>query len=269
MPALLAAGWVFGVLLVQGLLLWLVLVLHPGAAGDLVSGFACQAVAYLLGLFLILRVHAPALSVRALLGVRKTHPAFYPIAILSAAALTPPIDRLFDVIQHRYPHDKPLEHPVSELFVNASTPKLVLLGVIIVLIGPILEEMFFRGALFNPIERGYPASRSLAVGITALLFATAHFDHQELLPLGLIGVVLGLLRQMSGSLIPSTLLHMSFNGLGFYFMMTAAPGAEPAAPLPRWIIAGSSAAVLALLGLAHLLSTRTESAALAQKIDRQ
>jgi uncharacterized protein len=269
MSGLLASGWMFGVVFVQSLLLVLVLGLRPDAQTDLVSGFACQTIAYLLGLFLILRVHAPATSVRAVLGARKTHPGFYPIAILLAAALTPPIDALFEVMLRRYPDSKEAGGRISDLLANASTPKLIAFGAIIMVIGPILEEIFFRGALFNPIERAYPASRSIAVGITAFLFAAAHLDHQELIPLALLGLALGFLRQQSGSLIPPILLHMSFNGVGFYAILTTAPSASATTSPSRLILAGTSAAALLLLGLAHLISTRSEAAANAQELDRQ
>lgn len=270
MPGLLAAGWLSGVLFIQTLLLLLVLGLRPGGAPDLVRNFACQAIAYLLGLFLILRVHAPAASIRVFLGVRKTHPAFYPIAILLAAALTPAIDALFEVIQRRYPDASDTGERITDLLVSASTPKRVVFGVIIVIVGPILEEMFFRGALFNPIDRRYPASRSVAVGITAFLFAIAHLDHQGLFPLALIGLALGFLRQQSGSLFPSILLHISFNAIGLYATLTTTPGAEATAlPLSRGLIAGSVVSALLLLGLAQLISARSEAAAHARELDRQ
>jgi uncharacterized protein len=270
MPGLLAAGWLSGVLFIQTLLLLLVLGLRPGGAPDLVRNFACQAIAYLLGLFLILRVHAPAEGIRAFVGVRKTHPAFYLLAILLAAALTPSIDALFEVIQRRYPDASDAGERITSLLVNASTPKLVVFAVIIGIIGPILEEIFFRGALFNPIDRRYPASPSVAVGVTAFLFAVAHLDHQGFFPLALIGLALGFLRQKSGSLIPSTLLHISFNAIGLYATLATAPGAETTAPpLSRWLIAGSAAAGLVLLGLVQLIGSRSEAAAHARELDRQ
>lgn len=271
MPVFLAGGWLLGVLFLQALLFSIVLSVRHAEQGDLLSGFACQSAAYLLGLFLILRVHAPLASVRAFLGARKTHPAFYPLAVALGAAIVFPIDALFEVIQRRYPEvrDANASERISEMLSHASPPKLIALGVIIVVAGPILEEIFFRGALFKPLERGYPASRSIAVGITAALFAFAHVDHQEMIPLALIGLALGFLRQQSGSLVPPALLHITFNAIGFYATLTAPAGAAAASPTSRWLIAGGAVASLLLLGLAYLLGARTGAAIRAQELDQQ
>jgi membrane protease YdiL (CAAX protease family) len=272
MPVFLAGGWLLGVLFTQNLLLLLVLSARHADQADLVSGFACQAAAFLLGLFLILRVHAPEAGVREFIGARKTHPAFYPLGVVLGAAIVFPADALFELIQRRYPdpRDANASERISEMLSRASPPMLVVLGVILVLIGPVLEEVFFRSALQKPLERSYPASRSIAVGITAVLFAFAHRDLQELIPLALLGLMLGFLRQQSGSIIPSSLLHITFNAISFYSSLAAPHGAGVTAePIPRWMIAAGAGAALSLLALAHVLGTRTEAAARAQELDRQ
>src|SRR5262249_37789052 len=79
-----------------------------------------------------------------------------------------------------------------------------------VLIGPIREELLFRGALFEWAERGWSSSsRWNPIVATTLPFALQHFQFHHyqisaaaLLQVGFtipMGIVFGRLRQLSGS----------------------------------------------------------------------
>jgi len=83
-----------------------------------------------------------------------------------------------------------------------------------VFIAPPIEELVFRGFLFVPIERSKGAVTATIV--TAAVFALPHAEQvggqwQSLVLLFYVGCVLGLVRARTQSVIPSTLLHVSYN----------------------------------------------------------
>jgi membrane protease YdiL (CAAX protease family) len=82
--------------------------------------------------------------------------------------------------------------------------------VIVAVIAPVIEELTFRGLGFGLFERfGTP----IAVLVSAVAFAAAHALLEGFLPILLLGLGLGVMRALSGSVLPSIVLHASFNGL--------------------------------------------------------
>ena len=106
----------------------------------------------------------------------------------------------------------------------------------------------------------------MTIGVTATLFALSHSTRQMYLPIALFGLVLGFVRRASGSLVPSILVHATFNAVAFYAIAAQRPGAPEPPPAAPWVVAASVLAMLALLGCAHLLQTR-EAARIAQEFD--
>lgn len=255
-----AMGWAFGVTFAFIVLRGITLAVRPASTYDLVAQLSCQAIAYLLGLFLILRVHAPQASIRATIGLRPTHPAFYPLALLLGVAVEIPADGLYDALVRRWPTG--VEDRFAEVYRESSSPRRALIALLLIVAGPALEEIFFRGALFRPLLKAHPVEA--VIGVTAMLFALAHLEWQMFLPIGLVGLALALLRQRSGSLVPSFLLHGSFNAVSFLLMALGKPDASPfSAP----VVAASSASALVLVGCIHLLGARSAAAARARELD--
>lgn len=263
-----ALGWTAGTTF---LFLWLgnlTALLRPGAERDLVNGVACQALAYLVGIFLILRVHAPEASIRELLGFRGTHPAFYPLAIALGVALEAPVNRVYQVIDARWPTSAKQEEALLEILAGAGTAERILIGLAIVAVGPLIEEMFFRGAIFSPMRRRHGP---LAVAaLTGALFAVAHVQWQVFVPIGIVGVVLGFVRATSGSLWPALLLHATFNAPPFIAMLERTKDGTVRAddePISLAVTLVSTAAAAGLVGLTHVVGSRTRAAASARERD--
>lgn len=268
-----AVGWTSGVTL---LFLWqlvIVVTARPAARFDLISSFFCQAVAYLLGLFGVLRVYGPRASIREFIGARATHPAFFGLAAALGLALAGPINAIYEVIERRWPSETD-DAELLRIISEASAPERVAIGLVVIVLGPAIEEIFFRGALVRPLRRRYGAAAVVAT--TAVLFSVAHIEPQKFLPIGLFGVVLGVLRVVSGSLLPPILLHATYNGILYAAILTS-PGAEAAggapaaalgkAPLPPWLVAVSAGCAAVLLALAWVLGRRAEGAARAKERD--
>jgi membrane protease YdiL (CAAX protease family) len=74
---------------------------------------------------------------------------------------------------------------------------------------PIVEELFFRGLLLRGLLGRAPVA--VAVVVTGLLFALAHFEALQFPGLAAFGVVLGLLAWRTGRLGPGIAAHAAFN----------------------------------------------------------
>lgn len=263
-----ATLWALGVTSLFTVIALITIGARPGAEDDFVSLFACQAAAYGLGLFGILRFHAPEGSIRELLGVRPTHPLFYVLAVLLGAALHGPASGVSQAIEARWP-DGRMEDRLIELFTSATPVQLVTTGVVLVALGPIVEEVFFRGALLQPLQRRYGLVTVLVM--TSFYFAAAHVEWRLWPPLILVGAVLGLLRVTTGSLAPAVLLHATFNGISFAGLVhDTRPGRTPTdETMPLWLVASGTAATILLLAAVHLLAGRSAIAAAARERDRR
>ncbi len=77
----------------------------------------------------------------------------------------------------------------------------VLVGVIV----PVGEEVFFRGLTFGALRR--VMNRDAAVVTSALFFAGAHLQPVELLPILILGMILAYLYDYTGSLVPGMIAH--------------------------------------------------------------
>ena len=106
--------------------------------------------------------------------------------------------------------------PIEELLKGRHA--VLVYAVFGVLIAPPVEEMAFRGFLYPVVERSY--GKSAAVLVTSAIFSALHgwqygWHWQILLLLLYVGIVFGVLRARTGSLVPSTLVHCAYNATLF------------------------------------------------------
>ena len=102
--------------------------------------------------------------------------------------------------------------PVSGLLQHAQTA--VFLGVTAIAVAPLVEEVVFRGFIFPVLERRW--GTVTAVLLTALMFTSLHVTQLwgSWMAVGLImlvGLVLSLVRALTGALLPAFLLHLAYN----------------------------------------------------------
>lgn len=91
------------------------------------------------------------------------------------------------------------------------TAAYVVVGLAIVFVGPVAEELMFRGMGFALLE---PYGKWLAILATGVLFGALHGLLIAFPILAAFGVLLGWIRWRTGSVYPSILLHVVFNGIG-------------------------------------------------------
>jgi membrane protease YdiL (CAAX protease family) len=85
---------------------------------------------------------------------------------------------------------------------------------LVVILAPLSEELLFRGWLYTALRwrLGFRAS----LWATALIFSLAHWESTHLYALAIlpIGLVLGHVRERTGSVRATTLFHMIYNSSG-------------------------------------------------------
>ncbi len=134
--------------------------------------------------------------------------AFLPI-LIALLFFTIAIARLLDYT--------PPPQPVYELiFKEDRTFLLVLTSFLIALLGPITEEVLFRGFLYAALKKALGIG--LAIIISGFLFSFLHINLLGFVPILALGAFLAYMREKTGSLIPSITVHIVHNS-AITFMM--------------------------------------------------
>ena len=260
-----ATAWAFLTSLALTLLIGFVASLRGAESLDLTTGVGIQTIVYLLILFLILQIYAPQQSVRHFLGLRGTHFAFFPIAGVLGALAQLPMTALFTFIDKYRPVDPDSEKYIYDQLHSGSARRIAVC-IAIVAVGPFVEEMFFRGAIFRPLRRA--AGPWSVVLVTGILFGVVHTEWQRMIPIAFLGIILGILRSSSGSLIPGVVMHATFNATTVIDTIQSGPVPPEHQPMipTSWII-GGSVATFVLVALVILLGERTATAREARQED--
>jgi membrane protease YdiL (CAAX protease family) len=104
----------------------------------------------------------------------------------------------------------------DELGADQSTIALLAVAFLVSVVAPIAEEFFFRGFFYGAL-RNWRGVVPAAI-VTGVVFGAIHAgsaDWQFLLPLGVFGFLLCMLRERTGSLYPCIALHCANNSLAF------------------------------------------------------
>ncbi len=101
---------------------------------------------------------------------------------------------------------------IITLFETSSDPLVLVLMVVVACVGaPLAEEVIFRGYIYGVAKRfaGIP----LAVVFSGLLFGAVHMNLAALLPLTILGIILALAYEYTGSLWGPIAIHFCFNAV--------------------------------------------------------
>lgn len=122
---------------------------------------------------------------------------------------------------------------VEALLSLTTTGDLLLQLLVVALIPALCEELFFRGAIQQTLQRWF-GNAHVAIVATALLFSLAHGDAYGLIPRFLLGLILGYLFFLSGSMIVNVCAHFFNNFLVvamYYLYHIGVLSQSPAEPL--------------------------------------
>ena len=97
-----------------------------------------------------------------------------------------------------------------------------------VVVAPLTEEFLFRRVLQGWLEKHFADEAGVAVALSAIAFAAAHAGQGlAFLPLFPLALVLGLLVERTGSIVPSVLLHALFNAVSVFLLLAQSAAVSP------------------------------------------
>ncbi len=234
-----AVVWTLGVFFAMNFAFLIVFGLRPSADPDLVVGAAVQCAVFLAACSLF-SARRPGRSWSETFALRRTSfwVAFFALALGVLICL--PALALAGWLEELRPMSATDKAAYQALFLPRSLAHGVALYVFVAGIGSFAEELLFRGALFTalrPLQT--PAS---ATFVTAVLFTLTHLEPRFLPSILAVGVLLGVVRAVSGSLWPSLFLHGAFNATTLTMPF-----------LPAWLRDPSPLLVLGCLPLAAVV----------------
>ena len=109
-------------------------------------------------------------------------------------------------------------NPLLELIIQSHDPVTAsLLFVMVAGLAPFFEEILFRGFFLTSLTRYLPMWG--AIGVSGIVFAIAHLNLADILPLTVLGCVLGYVYSRSRNLLSSMLLHSLWNSGSFLSLL--------------------------------------------------
>lgn len=194
---------------------------HPTAAVSLLSDYCFDLCFVVAALYMaVLRRSAGGAEAMdaADFGYRRIPWRTGAVAVVAAAVTYYVVSYLYALVVTIKGTDK----LPSELGVTHSTASAIFTTIFVCAFAPICEEFFFRGFLFGVLRQmrvrigGRDWGTLIAAVIVALLFGLAHSGSAKpeyLIPLGLLGFALCLVRWFTGSLYPCMAIHAINNSV--------------------------------------------------------
>lgn len=103
----------------------------------------------------------------------------------------------------------PVQPIVDVLLSEKKVPLLVYSSLFAAIAGPIMEEIFFRGFMYNAVKKHVGIFWSII--LTASIFSFLHAHVVGFMPILILGILLTYLYEKTGSLIPSITVHIIHN----------------------------------------------------------
>jgi len=250
--SLFAAGlWAFGAQLAS---LWIVVLFGGGGregGWQPVHSVMAQAAAFLLVIYGIMYVYAPQASMKRVLALGRSRSGWiYPLSVVAGLGAIYPVDLAYQKLLDWMPME-PSSLDLLEVFFGFSMPVRVAVVVALAIIGPLVEELLFRGALITlTLEKHEP---TIVIVVTGTIFALVHVNFHGFLPYCFLGATLGYLRWSSGSMVPPLLFHVVYNGVPLIQLLTlTGKPTEAEAAIDPALAAGGLGAWLVCLALVYL-----------------
>ncbi|WNC43900.1 CPBP family glutamic-type intramembrane protease [Thermosynechococcus sp. GLH187] len=116
-------------------------------------------------------------------------------------------------------------NPLLEIILQSRDyTTFALLYIMVAVMAPFFEEILFRGFFFRSVQSYLPLGT--AMGVTGLLFAIAHLNLADLLPLTVLGTVLSYIYWRSHNIGAAMILHSIWNSGSFLGLLLLSGGTE-------------------------------------------
>lgn len=120
-----------------------------------------------------------------------------------------------DVIGYKLP-----PQPVFDMFFEERRNNVILfLTIFVSILGPLIEEIFFRGFLYSAVRKR--AGALLGMLLSGVLFSVLHANIAGFIPIMILGILMAFLYETTGSLIAPIAVHILHNSIviGFVFFI--------------------------------------------------
>lgn len=110
--------------------------------------------------------------------------------------------------------------PVFDIFFEEKRNNVILfLAVFVSILGPVIEEIFFRGFLYSAVKKRF--GMILGMLLSGFLFSMLHVNIVGFLPIMVLGVLMAFLYEITGSLVAPIAVHVLHNSIivGFIFFI--------------------------------------------------
>lgn len=91
-------------------------------------------------------------------------------------------------------------------------------GMLLILVAPFAEELFFRGFLYQAFRNSFGVLPGAL--LSAAIFGAIHLEFFKLVQLAILGVILALLFEKTGSLWSPIILHAVNNTLAYIYLLS-------------------------------------------------
>ena len=98
-------------------------------------------------------------------------------------------------------------------------PTLICMGLFSALLGPVIEEIFFRGFAYQALRKRFGIFSGIA--LSAVFFAYVHANLASFFPIFFLGMLLAYMYEKTGSLVPSMAVHIIHNSVTLAFLLLA------------------------------------------------
>lgn len=136
-----------------------------------------------------------------------------------------PLVIIISLINQRLLQDQGGANPLLEVILQSrDSITVTVLFLMVAVLAPFFEETLFRGFLLPSLTRYLPPWG--AISASGLLFAVAHLNLSDILPLTALGMVLGFVYLRSQNLLASMLLHSIWNSGSFLGLLILSSGSS-------------------------------------------
>lgn len=102
------------------------------------------------------------------------------------------------------------QNETTEIFSSMSDLPVPVIAAFAAVIAPACEEWTFRGILYTGFRKNGSALQ--AILMTAVLFGLFHMNLNQMVYAMVLGIFFAILREVTGSILPSIVCHMTVNG---------------------------------------------------------
>lgn len=139
-------------------------------------------------------------------GIKKFSAAAIPFALLAGLSLNYFVTSAMTFI----PIPESFQELYDEIYSFIGQGNFIIEVIATAILAPIIEEIIFRGLCYRYARKAFPTFA--AALISGVIFGISHGNPISFVFTTILGIILAYAYEKSGSIVPSILIHMGFNG---------------------------------------------------------